>query len=569
MVKRSMTVLGIHDGHDSGAALIHDGRVLAALQEERLRNIKHYSGTPEYSIRELFRIAGMDPSDVDVIAISSFVMVRTPSRTDKHMYLKLFKKLSPFLAGQTFAKLYVKLLHKFRKMDELKRVFRELGLAEKAVIFVEHHLSHAACAYRSSPWPYSEPVLVFTADGVGDGISSTVSVGENGELHRIAESIYYDSVGNVLYSEITRYLGLRPWDHEYKVMGLAPYGDAERSIDQIKNIIKINPNNPLEFKNTIGSYSELEQPKLFKLLQGHRFDNIAAATQMWFERLIVTWIKNAIKQTNIHKIACAGGLFLNVKANQLIVNLPEVEDAFFYPAAGDAGTPVGAGLQVYHQCCLQAGIKPHKTALTDLYFGPVFRNDEIEEVLKKTEWRKKAEFYDSIDGVIGELVAKGRIVARVNGRLEWGPRALGNRSILADARDYPTVWKINFMIKHRDFWMPFAPTILEERMHDYLINPIPARYMLLSFNTTKKRDEIVAAIHPRDKTTRPQTLNEWNPGYRRVLETFEEHTGVGGLLNTSFNLHGYPIVCTPEQAIWTMENSKLDAMALGNYLISR
>lgn len=171
--------------------------------------------------------------------------------------------------------------------------------------------------------------------------------------------------------------------------------------------------------------------------------------------------------------------------------------------------------------------------------------------------------------MIGELVAQGKVVARFNGRLEWGPRALGNRSILASARDYRTVWRVNFMIKHRDFWMPFAPTILEERMNEYLVNAKPARYMILSFDTTEKREEIIAAIHPRDFTCRPQTLNEWNPRYRKVLESFEKITGVGGLLNTIFNLHGYPIVGTPELPIWTFENSKLDALAIGNYLVIR
>jgi carbamoyltransferase len=207
--------------------------------------------------------------------------------------------------------------------------------------------------------------------------------------------------------------------------------------------------------------------------------------------------------------------------------------------------------------------------MTDVFYGPAFTNDEIKEILKKTEWIHRAEYYNDIDPVIGELVAKGKIVARFSGRLEWGPRALGNRSILADARDYKTVWKVNFQIKHRDFWMPFAPTILEERMGEYLVNARPARYMILAFDTTEKRDEIIAAVHPGDFTCRPQTLNEWNPGYRKVLETFQEVTGVGGILNTSFNLHGYPIVCTVEQAIHTFEKSALDALAIGKYLIER
>ena len=569
MPKRNITVLGINDGHDAGAAIIRNGKVLAAIQEERLKNIKHYSGVPEQSIKMVFKVADIHPSEIDAIAIGSLLRVVSPLKEEQGLKVKLFKKLSPFLANHTFISVFRKILHKFRKMKELHKVFADLGIEDKEIIFVEHHIAHASCAYRTSPWSYEEPVLIFTADGAGDLISATVNIGENGEIRRIATTTYYHSVGNVFYSEITRYLGLKPWDHEYKVMGLAPYGKPEYCLEIIKKIIRINPKNPLEFQNTIRGYCEYVQPKLQKLLAGQRFDNIAAATQLWFETLITTWIRNAIEQTDIHKIACAGGLFLNVKANKKILEMPEVEDAFFYPAAGDDGTPVGAALQAYYALCIKEGIKPEKVPLTDLYHGPSYNEEEIKEALRKTEWLKQAEYYSDIDGTIGELVAKGKVVARFNGRLEWGPRALGNRSILADARDYKTVWKVNFKIKHRDFWMPFAPTILEERMHEYLINPRPARYMILSFDTTEKRDEIIAAIHPKDFTCRPQTLNEWNPGYRKVLKTFEKITGIGGLLNTSFNLHGYPIVGTPELAIWTFENSKLDALAIGNYLITR
>jgi len=182
---------------------------------------------------------------------------------------------------------------------------------------------------------------------------------------------------------------------------------------------------------------------------------------------------------------------------------------------------------------------------------------------------EKSEKYDGIEEVVGELLTKGKIVARFNGRVEWGPRALGNRSILADPRDFRVVRKLNSAIKQRDFWMPFAPTILEERMNEYLVNARPARYMILAFNTTEKRDEIIAAIHPQDFTARPQTLNDWNPSYRKVIERFEEETGVGGILNTSFNLHGYPIVGTPELAIWTFKNSGLEYLAIGNYLVKK
>jgi carbamoyltransferase len=250
--------------------------------------------------------------------------------------------------------------------------------------------------------------------------------------------------------------------------------------------------------------------------------------------------------------------------------MPEVEEAFFYPAAGDDGIPVGAALQGYYNYCLVEGLQLCKESLTDVYYGPSYSNEEIKDALKRTGWSERAELYGDIDSVVGDLVAKGQIVARFNGSLEWGPRALGNRSILADARDLKVVRKINFAIKQRDFWMPFAPTILEGRIKDYLVNGAIAPYMILAFETTIKREEIIAGVHPYDYSCRPQTLNDsWNQGYKRVLETYEKQTGVGGLLNTSFNLHGYPIVCTPEQAIRTLENSGLEALAIGDYLLAK
>ncbi len=568
MPKRSVTVLGLHDGHDAGAALVRDGKVLAALQEERPRNIKHYSGAPELSIREVFRIAKVHPSEVDLIAMAGLVRTHAPIREDP-LRVKMFERLSPYVASHSFVKLYTRILHKFREMKSIRKIFDELGIAQKEVVFVEHHLAHAATAYRSCPW-HNEPVLILTADGAGDGLSSTVNIGENEEIKRIATSTYYDSLGNVLYSEVTRYLGMKPWDHEYKVMGLAAYGSPNYCIEHMKKILRVNPKRPLEFQNTIGAYCRFVQSKLKKILGEQRFDNIAAATQLHFEELITTWVRNAVKKTDIHKITCAGGLFLNVKANKRLVEMPEVEDAFFYPAAGDAGMPVGAALQAYHEYCLNNGAKPECEPLTDLYYGPSYTNEEIEECLQKTGWITKAEYHDEVDREIGNLVAKGKIVARFNGRLEWGPRALGNRSILADARDTKVIRKINFAIKHRDFWMPFAPTILEDRMPEYLINPRSAPYMILAFDTTEKREEIVAGVHPFDQTCRPQTLDkERNPQYRKVLEEFQNLTGAGGLLNTSFNLHGYPIVCNPEQALWTLENSKLEGLALGNFIVLR
>ena len=375
MPHRTVTVLSFSDGHDSGAALIRDGKVMAALQEERPTNIKHYDGTPESSIKEVFGIAGIHPSEVDLIAIANLVRVHAPVSNPFHrppstlpkessFNLRIWKALHmagyvPFVSSHAYAKMYTKVLHKFREMRQIQKILQDLDLLEKEVVFIEHHLSHAASAYRSCPWSYEEPTIVLTADGAGDGLSSTVSIAEKGKMKRVASSPSYDSLGNAFYGAITVYLGLKPWFDEYKTMGLAPYGNPNRCYSQMKKLIKLNPKNNLEFKNTI---SPLIQTKLKTLLDRQRFDNIAAAAQQYLEELLTKWVETASKKWDIHNVACAGGIFLNVKANKRILEMKEVEKAFFYPAAGDDGTTVGAGLEAYFQYCLREGIKTRKTA---------------------------------------------------------------------------------------------------------------------------------------------------------------------------------------------------------------
>ncbi len=565
-MKKDVVVLGIHDGHNAGAALIKNSSVSAAINEERLNNIKNYSGHPLQSIKKVFQIAQIDPSEVDIIAIVCLLRTHAPLK-ERPFHVKLYERLTPYVHSHAFCHLLVKVLHRFRKMDELNRGFQEMGISGREIFFVEHHLAHAACAYYQRPW--EDKTLVLTLDGAGDCLSSTISIGEGFKIKRIASSTHHESISNNLYSEITGYLGLKRWEHEYKVMGLAPYGKSEYCIEEMRKIVRINPKRPLEFQNISGAYLSQIQPKLRRKLAEQRFDNIAAACQTYFEELVTQWVRNCIEETGIRKLVCAGGSFLNVKTNKLIRKMEEVENVFFYPAADDGGNPVGAALEAYYRFCERESIEPKRNKLKDLYYGAEYDDDYIKFVLEKTGWLKKASYIEDIETEVANLVAQSKIIARFSGRDEWGARALGNRSILADPRDIRVIRKLNFAIKHRDFWMPFAPSILEERAGDYLLNSRPARYMIEAFDTTKKADDITAGLHPQDRTARPQTVNEWNPSYRRLLEEFQRLTGVGGVLNTSFNLHGYPIAGTPEVALQTLQQSALDGLAIGNWLVSR
>lgn len=560
---KKIIVLGVHDGHNSGASLIQDGEVLAAINEERLNNIKNYSGVPKQAIKKVFDISGLRPEDVTVIAVASFLRLDDPVKVEGNKLHFLAEQLAPYLHGKQFIKSSIKLFHPFRKKQELFNIFEELGMGKKYVTFIEHHIAHAACAYYQRPW--NDKTLILTLDGMGDGLSATVSIGKDFKMKRIAETSFYDSLGNILYSEVTAYLGMKRWEHEYKLMGLAPYGKPDKIIDDLSNIIRINPRNPLEFENISGLYLKKMQLLYQKMLAGKRFDNIAAGVQGLFEELVTRWVKNAIQETGIHKICCAGGSFLNVKANKLIRELEMVDDLFFYPASEDGGSAVGAALELYYRYCETNKIKARRVPITNVYYGQEYSEEQIVAFLKTKRIYNKAKKVSSKD--IAKLLSEGKIVARFAGRDEWGPRALGNRSIMADPRNMSVIRKINFAIKQRDFWMPFAPSILQEDQHLYLKKHRFAPYMIEAFETKEEGKKIIAGLHPFDLTARPQTVNNWNIGWYKIISEFKKITGVSAILNTSFNLHGYPLCGSPEFAYGTFRNSKLDGLLLGNWLI--
>ena len=574
MSKNNITVLGINFWHDAGAALVQDGRIIAAINEEKIVNIKHASGYPKNSIEEVFKISKIDPSEVNIVAIAGAAESKFPKPFGRFPNFSNGFLLTSWITSNEKG-IETVILHnqKFGSLNGLIPVFTKLDISFDDLIFVEHHLAHAATAYYLSHWNFDEKILILTADGSGDGISSTVNIGNKGEIIRVenSETDYFNSLGGALYTQIPRYLGMEGGNDAGKVMGLAPYGKAEICIDSIKKIIEIDKTNPLKFKNKMMASTAAMQPKLYELLKKHRFDNIAAATQSWFESLIIQWVCNAIEKTGIRKIACAGGNFLNITANRKIISLDDVDDIFFCPAAGDDGLAVGAALQGYYEIIKKDGIKPIKNSLKSNYFGSSFSNEQIRDELKKHDMLDEAVYVDDIDAEIGELLSTSDvIIARFNGRLEWGPRALGNRSILANPSKSNVIRKINRAIKMRDFWMPFGPSILESRICDYLIDPIKSPYMILTFDTTEKRNEFAAAIHPYDFTCRPQTVSsEYNLEYEGVLKSFESKTGIGGILNTSFNIHGYPLVWNPDRALNTLKNSSLDILAIGNYLVKR
>lgn len=565
--KKDIYILGIHDGHGSGAVILKNGRVVCAISEERLTMVKNQAGSPILSLQKVFEIANIKPSDITFVTIASKIRVVTdPQVQHRQLLFRLHNWLAPYFHSKTYIHVATSIIQHMKPRTDVLKILSMMGFSHTPIQFIDHHTAHAASAYYRRPW--KDKTLIFTLDGMGDGVSATVSVGSGTTITRIAETGFFDSPSDNLYSEITEYLGMKRSEHEYKVMGLAPYGNYKETIDIYRKIIRLNPNNTLEFQNQTRWYMSRFQQYFQYALAKKRFDHIAAGVQRIFEELVTAWIKEAVKLTHITKIVASGGSFLNVKANMLIRQIPLVSDVFVHPACDDCGIAEGAALAGYYAYCKKNHIVPAIYPLEDIYYGCQYDQEAITEFLEKKKLLRRARKVDSHE--IAQLLSQKKIIARFSGRDEWGPRALGNRSIMADPRDLSIVHRLNSAIKQRDFWMPFAPAILAEDQNRYVKNSRFAPYMIETFETKEKTiSDIVAAIHPADRTTRPMTVNNWNPCWQEIIREFKKITGVGAIINTSFNLHGYPMVGTPEQALWTFENSDLDGLVLEDYLITK
>jgi carbamoyltransferase len=568
-----MNILGIHDGHTATACLLKDGVLVAMASEERFNRIKSWGGIPRLAARWVLENTNTEPHTIDAVAVSWLVQpVRdfsirgdfppnpvTPAARFLPQWL---------LASDAVVAPYVRLMSRWRDVNGLLQLLDELGIPRQPIRRVEHHGAHAAAAYYLSPFAQEQsPTLVITLDGSGDGLSGTVSIGCEHSLKRVLSISSYHSAG-LIYSLVTQYLGMKPAEHEYKVMGLAPYAPeemAEQAREIFKGYLGLSSDG-LRIVNTSGAWGPGFVRRLERDLRRIRFDAVAAGAQLHLENVIVEFIRNWVKHTNLRKVAIGGGVFMNVKLNMLIQNLPEVEHVFFMPSAGDESLAVGAATWV----AVERG-EPAIQPLGLLYLGPEFSPAEIETALHQYEGRIRWERVADPEIQSAELLAQGHVVARFAGRMEWGARALGNRSILADGRDLAVIHKINAAIKQRDFWMPFAPSILWERRSDYLVNPrdVDAPYMMLAFPSTPQGQEhLKSALHPYDFSCRPQLVRaEMNPRYHRLIKEWECLTGCGGLLNTSFNLHGEPIVCTPQDALETFLRSKMDDMLIEDYWV--
>ncbi len=564
-----MIILGIHDGHNSGASLLKDGELLCSILEERITRNKNEVGYPKNSINEVLKISNINKNDIDFICYSSNFM-----HSKDHLQ-NISDWYNVGIDDQRRDKLqdaaYKKVVFEQRKTERINQVHDQLKCSSDKIRFYDHHTCHAAAAYYGSHYGFEDKVLVLTADGAGDGLCSTVSIGHQGKLKRIASTDRKASLGKI-YSRITYLLGFKPWEHEYKIMGMSPYGDKKRSEELLKifeDLIDINKDEPMVFSIN----SELETNYIYHYLKENleraRFDEVSRAIQTFTENLILKWVTNCINETKISKIALGGGVFMNVKANQKISQIKEVKDIFIFPSCGDESLSLGACWLNYYE------IEKKKTEIKHIYLGGKFSNDIIKDDIDRFKFshKIKIEHHKNIEFEIAKKLSKNKVIARFYGKMEWGARALGNRSILANPSSWQNVEKINSMIKMRDFWMPFAPSIIFEDHKKYLVNDknFFSPYMMLAYNTTDTaQNEISAAIHPRDKTARAQLVTRHtNPEYYTIIQNFKKLTGISAVLNTSFNLHGFPLVYNPIDALNVFNKSGLEFLAINDYLISK
>jgi carbamoyltransferase len=572
-------ILGINDGHNAAACLYEDGHITAAIQEERLRRLKNWAGMPTEAIRTVLRLTDTSVDQIDWVAFNghhaAYPMTRDQLmeeyRTINDFGVTVRRSARRFIRRAVKPTPFYPLLGG-RGQRRRAAALGQLGIAPEKVVFVDHHTAHAAAAYYGLG-NFEDEVLVLTCDGAGDGVCATVNIGRNGRLERLQQVKQEHSIGNI-YAMVTFLMGMVPLEHEYKLMGLAPYAGsngADQVFQELRRLIRFDPRNPLVWERTGGCPETYCSSRFFKsLLERKRFDRIAAGLQKFTESILTEWVRNCIRETGIRRLALGGGIFMNVKANKLIMELPEVQDLFVYPSCGDETNAMGAAYWVYAERAGVAKMAP----LRDLYWGPRFSDDEVGDILSRFAFTVPVRYrrIAPIEPTVARLLAEGKVVARFKGREEFGARALGNRSILANPSDPAVIRVINEAIKSRDFWMPFCPSLLEERSAQYLVNPKGVRspYMILSFETTPRRSEIRAAIHPFDFTARPQEVSpDWNPDYHRLLRELERLTGTGAVLNTSFNLHGYPIVSRPEDALDVFNRSGLTRLAIENWLVEK
>jgi len=556
-------ILGIWDGHDAGAAIVDGNEIKVAVNEERLTRRKLDVGFPSESIKCCLNYIDLKPADIEKIACCTSDFSKTltrvfPSMKDRY-YLLRRRMIHPrFAKWQKDVKYKLTEIRPSRiskKVSErvLKKQLNRLGFKSYDFTIFDHHLAHAADAGFCSGFSKS---LVITIDGVGDGLSGSVNVFDKGNIERLSSISAKHSLG-IFFEHVTNLLGMRELEDEGKVMALS---DFTYDIPDAKNPM-------LDFfevqgLDIIARYSSTRMWSELQNILWHTFqEQFAWMAQTTLERNIVNLFSNALRETGMNDVAWAGGVASNIKANMKIRHLPEVDRWFVFPHMGDGGLALGSALLLNFE---KNGIWRYK--FDNAYLGPKYTEEEIEKELKKNKMSYNYE--KNVEKHVADLISKNKIVFLYQGRMEFGPRALGNRSILASASSSDSKNNLNLKIKKRVWYQPFCPSVLDEDAKEIFADyEYTERFMTMGFMVKEEYRKDMAAVVNIDGSARPQMVINENPIYRKILENIKEKTGIGAVLNTSFNLHSYPIVNTPEEAIKVMKETKNNYMAIGNYFV--
>ncbi|MBN2104186.1 hypothetical protein JW835_09120 [bacterium] len=584
-----MRILGLYDDHNCGCAIVENGTIIAAIEEERLSRIKFHNGTTEdgpplLSLQKVLEMTSSDSRNIDRIAVA----IAPPAKLLREVLRDLFVKqrVPRWILHSFFSKsirwdryfLFSPYWINWYRIQKLKRLLRYFDLGHLPVDFIDHHTAHTASAYYTSG---KENAFIVTLDGQGDGLCGTVSLGKRGELQRIDAISSFQSVG-LFYNFITWMLGFKPNRHEGKITGLAAYGDPERTREVFASCFRMEG---VEFQYELAkkvlhhAYPHRSNyPKLVDASHGI-FDSftpedIAAGVQDVSEACVHTYISHHLKNHNFGEetdVCLAGGVFANVKINQRVAEIPGVRSVYIFPSMGDGGLCAGAALKSYYDHCPEERSLISQRRISDVYLGPDYSEREIEKSLKASALR--IEYVENIEDRIGQLLADGHVVARFNGRMEYGPRALGNRSILYQPGDSTVNDWLNKKLKRTEF-MPFAPATLTEDSDQLFLNVepnrFPAEFMTITFNCTKKMQKDCPATVHVDATARPQLVSaESNESFYKILQAYRKRTGLSTVINTSFNMHEEPIVCSPDDAIRAYKLGHLDYLAIHRFLVSQ
>jgi len=572
-------VLGVNAYHgDSSACILHDGQIVAAIEEERIRRIKHWAGFPSEAIKYCLQEANIKPNDLDHIAFS-----RKPT-------VHLVEKAMFTLLHRPSPKLIVSRLRNTARMQRAQDPLAEaLGLDPrqlKAKIHrIEHHASHSASAFLVSPY---EQAAVVSVDAFGDFRSTMVSHGQGGRM-KVLHTVEFPHSLGLLYTAVTQYLGFLRYGDEYKVMGLASYGQPAY-LEEFRRMVSKEANGAFKLdlryflhaskgvemtwdnvEPTIGqAFSRYMEERLGPARQPYepltkRHEDLASSLQAILEEMYFHVLNYAHQATGQKCLALAGGVAFNSVANGKIYDSTPFEEIYVQSAAGDAGTALGCASYVYHEVLGQ----PRSFVMRTSYWGPQYDDATLEAALRRYNVSYVRISDDDLYQRTAAAIAKGSIIGWFQGRAEWGPRALGNRSILVDPRRPDMKSILNERIKRREPFRPFAPSILLEAVGEYFEKQYPDPFMIKVYKIRPEKRPLIPAVTHVDGTGRLQTVaQDENPRYWRLIREFGRQTGVPIVLNTSFN-ENEPIVCKPEEAIECFLRTRMDVLALGNFFVER